>query len=229
MVRQRVRIQFSKKGNLRFIGHRDLLRALERLFRRARIPLAMSRGFHPKVRMSFPSALALGVAGESEVMEVELHEPMDSATLLSRLNEHTIEGLHFHAARLLREGEKKARLIGSVFEIDIPQPRREITSQKIRQLLRKDEVLLTRAGGKVVDLRGAIRSLTLEPEGRLRMDLIATQGADASFRDVLAELELDHLAEEGCQPVRTKVRLHPSSTENRNSGENETPDPTPPQ
>ena len=54
MVRQRVRIRFRKQGDLRLIGHRDLVRCLERLFRRAGLPLGMSEGFHPKPRMSFP-------------------------------------------------------------------------------------------------------------------------------------------------------------------------------
>ena len=30
---------------------------------------SMSEGFHPKARMSFPSALALGIQGADEVME----------------------------------------------------------------------------------------------------------------------------------------------------------------
>ncbi|MBR4102746.1 MAG: DUF2344 domain-containing protein, partial [Thermoguttaceae bacterium] len=33
MVRRRYRLRFRKKGNLCFIGHRDLLRAMERLLR----------------------------------------------------------------------------------------------------------------------------------------------------------------------------------------------------
>ncbi len=59
---------------MRLIGHRDLARAIERTFRRAGLRLGMSQGFHPKPRMSFPSALAVGIAGVDEVMEVEWAE-----------------------------------------------------------------------------------------------------------------------------------------------------------
>ena len=69
MNRQRLRIRFSKQGDLRFISHRDLVRAFERLFRRTHMPLQMSEGFHPKTKMTFPSALALGVEARDEVME----------------------------------------------------------------------------------------------------------------------------------------------------------------
>ncbi len=74
MIRQRVRIRFRKEDDLRLISHRDLVRTLERLFRRAELPLGMSEGFHPKPRMSFPSALAVGIAGTDEVMELELSQ-----------------------------------------------------------------------------------------------------------------------------------------------------------
>ena len=74
MVRHRVRIRFCKQGDLRWIGHRDLMRCMERLFRRAALPLGMSQGFHPKPRMSFPAALAVGIAAMDEVMELELAE-----------------------------------------------------------------------------------------------------------------------------------------------------------
>ena len=85
MVRQRVRIRFRKQGDLRFVGHRDLVRSLERLFRRAGLALGMSQGFHPKPKMSFPSALAVGIEGLDEVMELELAEPQSAEELLSRL------------------------------------------------------------------------------------------------------------------------------------------------
>ena len=74
VVRLRVRIRFSKQGDLRFIGHRDLMRCFERLFRRAGLALSFSQGFHPKPRMTFPLALAVGIEGIDEVMEVELAE-----------------------------------------------------------------------------------------------------------------------------------------------------------
>ena len=77
MVRLRVRIRFSKQGDLRLIGHRDLMRCLERLFRRAGLALSFSEGFHPKPRMTFPLALAVGIEGVDEVMEVELAERYD--------------------------------------------------------------------------------------------------------------------------------------------------------
>jgi hypothetical protein len=85
MLRQRVRVRFRKQGDLRWISHRDLVRVFERMMRRAGLRLGMSEGFIPKARMTFPSALALGVEGLDEVMEFELAEPLGAEELAQRL------------------------------------------------------------------------------------------------------------------------------------------------
>ena len=81
-------MRFCKQGDLRLIGHRDLMRCLERVFRRAGLPLAMSQGFHPKPRMTFPLALAVGIEGIDEVMELELAESYTAEEVLGRLSPH---------------------------------------------------------------------------------------------------------------------------------------------
>ena len=72
MNKTRLRIRFSKTGDLRWIGHLDLARLWERMLRRAGLKLAFSEGFHPKPKINFPSALALGIEGLNEVVELEI-------------------------------------------------------------------------------------------------------------------------------------------------------------
>ena len=91
--RQRLRLRFSKQGDLRWISHRDLARAMERMVRRAGLVLRMSEGFHPKPKMAFPSALAVGIAGRAEVMELELACPADPDEVATRLNSQAPPGL----------------------------------------------------------------------------------------------------------------------------------------
>src|SRR5215475_14275688 len=80
-LRQRVRIRFTKQDDLRWISHRDLMRVWERLFRRAGVALSMTEGFHPKPRINFPSALAVGIAGLDELLEVDLSEEQTAESL----------------------------------------------------------------------------------------------------------------------------------------------------
>ncbi|MBA3453153.1 MAG: DUF2344 domain-containing protein, partial [Deltaproteobacteria bacterium] len=66
------RIRFAKIGRAAFLGHLDLVRLLSRSFRRADLPLAVSRGFSPKPRISFGPALGLGIPSLGELMDVDL-------------------------------------------------------------------------------------------------------------------------------------------------------------
>ena len=44
---QKLRIQYARRGRLRYSSTRDFGRALERALRRAGVPMAYSAGFHP--------------------------------------------------------------------------------------------------------------------------------------------------------------------------------------
>ncbi|MBV8756950.1 MAG: TIGR03960 family B12-binding radical SAM protein [Deltaproteobacteria bacterium] len=82
------RIRFAKVGRAAFLGHLDLVRLLARSFRRADLPLAMSRGFSPKPRLVFGPALGLGIPSLGELMDVDLeHAPVGVATW--QADEHT--------------------------------------------------------------------------------------------------------------------------------------------
>src|SRR5690606_17795840 len=50
-----------------------------RTFRRADLPLAMSRGFSPKPRISFGPALGLGVPSLGELMDIDLEHIVPGA------------------------------------------------------------------------------------------------------------------------------------------------------
>ncbi len=209
MVRQRARIRFRKQGDLRFLGHRDLARLLERLFRRAGLKLATSEGFHPKPRMSFPSALALGIEGLDEVMELELAEPHTAEELFAALAPRAVPGLSFHGVDILPPGARKARLQSTTYQIPIPAERRLETAQRIARLLAEaSPPLCCTRGGRPLPLRPAVAELTLQ-EGTLRMRLAARREASPGPRDVLAGLGLEDLERAGCWLTRTQVELAP--------------------
>ena len=71
-VVQRLRIQYAKRGRLRFTSHRDFARAFERALRRAAVPMAYSAGFSPHPKISYVGAAPTGVASEAEYLEIGL-------------------------------------------------------------------------------------------------------------------------------------------------------------
>ena len=54
----KVRLRFAKRGDLRLVSHHDLMRCLERMLRRANLPMAYSQGFNPRPKVVFSLALA---------------------------------------------------------------------------------------------------------------------------------------------------------------------------
>jgi radical SAM-linked protein len=207
MVRQRVRIRFRKQGDLRLVGHRDLVRSMERLFRRAGLRLGRSEGFHPKPRMSFPSALALGIEGLDEVTELELAESWTPEGLLERLRAHAVPGLTFHRAEILPPGAPKARIRGARYQVPIPADRRAEVAGRVSRLLGLSSCWIDRPSPRgPVDVRRSLEELTFR-EGVLAMRLSLGPRASAGPRDVLRALELGDLEQGGAWLVRTTVEL----------------------
>lgn len=82
----RLRIEFRKTGDLRFLSHLDLIRAFERGLRRAALPLSLSEGFSPRPKISFGPPLPVGVSSESEYVDAMLDEHISLEDVAARLN-----------------------------------------------------------------------------------------------------------------------------------------------
>jgi radical SAM-linked protein len=207
MVRLRVRVRFSKQGDLRLIGHRDLMRCLERLFRRAGLALSFSEGFHPKPRMTFPLALAVGIEGIDEVMELELAETITAEELLRRLTPHAPRGLVFRAAEVLPEGCKKASVQSVSYEAPIPSPDQAGLGERIEHLLAASSWPIERARGRAaIDLRPLVSELAFG-EGVLKMRLRVDSRGSVGPREVLAVLGLTGIERQGSHLRRTAVEI----------------------
>jgi radical SAM-linked protein len=207
MVRSRVRIRFCKQGDLRLIGHRDLMRCLERLFRRAGLALSFSEGFHPKPRMTFPLALAVGIEGVDEVMEVELAERRTAEELQRQMAPHAPPGLAFRSIEVLPDGAKKAQVQSVSYEAGIPPPCQAGLSQRIEHLLATASWPIERAHGRApIDLRPLVMELALR-EDVLRMRLRVDRHGSVGPREVLAALGLAGLEEQGVRLCRTAVEV----------------------
>ncbi|MDO9379038.1 MAG: TIGR03936 family radical SAM-associated protein [Nocardioidaceae bacterium] len=86
-VVQRLRVQYTKRGRLRFISHRDFGRAFERAVRRSGVPIAFSSGYSPHPRISYAGAAPTGAASEAEYLEVALTQVCDPDDLRGRLDD----------------------------------------------------------------------------------------------------------------------------------------------
>ncbi len=89
---------FSKTGNLKYISHLDLNRAMTRLLIRSDLPVRFSEGFNPHPKLTFAQPLSLFQESLCEVAEFRLDEGADypdEAGALEALRKVEPEGLHF--------------------------------------------------------------------------------------------------------------------------------------
>jgi radical SAM-linked protein len=201
----RVRVRFRKQGDLRLTSHRDLMRVMERLFRRAQLAICESEGFRPKPRIHYPASLALGMTGLDEVFEADLVEEIGTEELLSRLNAHSVAGLEFVAVETLPP-QGRHGLPGRLrFEVPVSADRLESVRQRVEEFVAASSWRFDR-DGKSVDLREFVDELVLSAD-TLSMRLRVTNDAGARPKDVLEVLGYtpDEILE--LEITRTQIEL----------------------
>jgi radical SAM-linked protein len=67
----RHRVTFEKRGDARFLSHRNTMDVLERAIRAAGLPARYSEGFNPHMKLSMGPALPLGLESRHELFDVE--------------------------------------------------------------------------------------------------------------------------------------------------------------
>lgn len=87
------RITFSKYDRAVFISHLDLMRTMQRAFKRADLPIWYTQGFNPHAYIMFPLALSLGISSDVEIMDASLTEDITCDDVTKRLNSALPTGL----------------------------------------------------------------------------------------------------------------------------------------
>ncbi len=203
----RYRLRFRKQGDLRWISHRDLVRVIERTMRRAGLELRMSAGFHPKPKLMFPSALAVGIAARAEVLEWELAVPLPPAEIHRRLNALAPPGLEVFDVEALAAGQRKAQVRTLTYEISVPLARRAPVEEARLRLLASESLLVQRdEQAAPVNLRSQLTSLAWRGEA-LEFQIAAGPAATLRPRDVLEALEALDLELQGAILTRSAVEI----------------------
>ena len=84
---------FQKTGDMRFISHLDLMRLFQRALRRANLPVTITQGFSPRLKMSIGRALKLGTESLDEALTVHMSRGVEPALFVESLNKKLPEGV----------------------------------------------------------------------------------------------------------------------------------------
>ncbi len=208
----KVRLRFAKCGELRLVSHHDLMRCLERLLRRAEIPMAATQGFNPRPKITFALALGLGIEARAEVVDLELSQPMDPSALLARLAAAAPPGLIFHEACALPPGASAPQPRTVEYCIPVLDDRRAQARSALETLLARETwpFIRRRADRELgFDLRQQVLYAELTSDGTLRFRLIVSPGGSVRPEELLEVLALRDLLDAGAVLTRTNVDLVP--------------------
>ncbi|WP_243546711.1 TIGR03960 family B12-binding radical SAM protein [Pseudodesulfovibrio tunisiensis] len=158
------RLWFTKLGPAAYLSQLELQSVFERTFRRARLPLSFSAGFHPMPRISFGMALPVGVESRAEWLNIFLREDMEPVAVAKLLKGLLPEGIDMLKADRLSMGKKQPQQVEEVFRISFADDNcvdqyinqwmsfRDANELSVEKLTKKGKV-------KKIDLRAMTKSV----------------------------------------------------------------------
>ncbi len=147
----RVRIEFSKQGELKFISHLDLQHLLIRAGRRADLPFAYSEGFNPSPKVSIALSLPIFAESEAEICEIELSQNMDAEQLKTCLNAQLPPEIQIKRARNVdKHAANINALVGrAIYKARFLKDENGITfneiNSRIKEILDQEEIITEQA------------------------------------------------------------------------------------
>ena len=177
----RKRLCFSKKGNLKFIGHLDFLRVFGEMVSRSRLPVSYSAGFNPHILLSFALPLPLGFESENDYADLVFDVNLPSDEISAGLNDAAPCGLNIK--NVYDATDKCASVVAMA---DYSVKLRDGSAESIEHALSQESIIIqkkTKSGIRNTDIRQDIISIT-PVEGDVYMRLFA--GSSRFLHPVLA-------------------------------------------
>ena len=211
----RLRLTFSKTSDMRFTGHMDLHRSLDRTLRRAGFPLTTTQGYTRRTKLQIASALPLGVTGGRELADIWLDEPVPEGEFKDRFSAAAPPGIRLlEVEEVAADAPKLQNAVReSAFTVTLldPLPGLEAAVEKLLAA----ETLPRERRGKPYDLRPLVLQLEIlaeDEEGlqRLGMTLQTREGATGRPDEVLAALGADPAAARYHREHLTLAEPHPN-------------------
>lgn len=209
----RVRLKFSKTNAMRFTGHLDLHRTIERTMRRANLPLAYSQGFNPRPKITLASALPLGYTSDFELVDFWLKEEIPLEEIEKAILGSVPPGIKPLELNEIETSIPKlqTQTLSSSFQVTIFD-RIPNLEEIVKDTLSSEEIIIEKfRKGKIrrKNLRDFIFELKIvdsneKDQQSLVMTLQAEEGKTGRPDDLLSKMGIDPLA---VKINRTNIQL----------------------
>ena len=167
----RKRLCFSKKGNLKYIGHLDFLRVFGEMISRSRLPVCYSAGFNPHILLSFALPLPLGFESENDYADLVLNIDLPDDEITNGLNSTAPSGL---VIKSVYDARDKCASVVAMADYSVKLT--EDAGTAIESALSREIIIIqkkTKSGIKNTDIRQDIISIS-SVEGEVYMRLMAS-------------------------------------------------------
>ena len=102
----RIRLKFTKEDPIKYLGHLDMMKLLERAIRRADLPMLYSQGFCPKIKLSIAWPLSVGMTSSCEYADIQLDKLVSPDKIAPLLNSVLPAGCRILSASLVDPKQK---------------------------------------------------------------------------------------------------------------------------
>ncbi len=169
------RVNYSRLGDICYLGHLEILQVVFRILRRANIRTNFSQGFNPSPKVSFGPALPVGTRSMAEYFIMDLPKPLsDLSTAKNNMNEQMPPGLLVQDISL-HSGSIPQHIISS-YELTLDPPLSSADRASFDDFMTKDSFIITRTRKrktKEINIRPFIDSLEFRKDGILEMKVIS--------------------------------------------------------
>ena len=179
----KVRIKFSKVGDLMYISHLDLARTMQRIILRSGIDIWYSEGFNPQPKMVFAVPLPTGVESNCELLDIKLNSYMSNEEIKNRLNDNFPEQMRVLEVYNPEVKFKEISYIDYTIKINSPKLNAQ-TKAKIEELFGGECILTkkTKSGEKEVNITDYIKLFDVEcKEGSAQIHTILASGNEMNL------------------------------------------------
>jgi radical SAM-linked protein len=192
-------IKFSKESQIKFVSHLDLMRTIQRVIRRAALPIEYSKGFNPHMAISIAQPLAVGMYSSGDYMDIQLNEEMEEAYIKKIFNNNAPEGIKAIEVVAVKEiiNEKKipqamALIDAARYSISLKYNDTSKLSNELTKFMEEKEwsiIKKSKSGEKLVNIRDYLKGFNYSiDDKKLIIDAITACGSRENLSaELLAE------------------------------------------
>lgn len=192
--KRRLRMRFSKQGQIRYLSHLELINLFTRAVHRAGIPVLYSQGFNPHPRFSFGTATSVGIESLAEYLDIFV-DGMPPQAAKEALNRVLPKGMQIlEAGEVDLKADSLSTLINATnYRIKLDGYDPALLQQQAVQFMALDSFVITRAkkgGSQSIDLRAELESLVASQD---QLELTIKRGKPTEVVAAITGLAIDEL------------------------------------